>query len=334
MQSGVPFLLREADSDVETLHDESRFWPGYRQWLVRAMPIWARVVQLSHSTKAGLPETELSDLQQDMDDLALPLTESFHARDLDSTGLTAAAIQCAVFDCCHSRMMISLYGPSMNDPDATKRIRSRRYTLKSARTILAHQVRLHGFSEDATRSSGDAWAHFIYTLFHCHIFNATEYITFILRMSRTEELRQQLRLDTPALFDSLHLSRTLMDKVLAFSPCFVKGRMISHALVRAVEERLRTPAEIDINTPAAEPIIRAMLLAGQESLEKGKIAIDEALKIDDPPAALCGDVEDTAQLPKIRENDPAGDLINDFATVSCLVDSAMMWVGRFAVDNC
>lgn len=308
----MPFLLRESDSDVKEPDGKGYLWPEYQSWLARAMPIWARVVQLSHSAKATLRGAELWVLQKHMDEIVFPAHEVCDVTDeaTDTVAKPRAAIQRALLECSHHRIMMVLYDPFMNDADLTRRKSARQIVLNSARAVLAHQTLINAIIEDDTQPHASvAWAHLAYTLLHCNFYHAIQHILLLIRLSRNDEIGnippyQRLQFDYATLFDILHTSLTLAERSLAFSPCNIKAHMIFHAIVRGVEERLRLCVElrvdaIDMSSPEADSVIRAMQLALQQSLDKGRTAINKALESDDPPAALCEDSENDALVDNV-----------------------------------
>lgn len=270
------------------------------------MPVWARVVQISHSMRSTLRGAELWVLQRQMEEIVFP-THDVNDEIIDTTTKVRAAIQRAVMECSHHRIMMVLYDPFMNDTDLVKRKSAREVVLSSARAILAHQTVINTIIEnDIQPHASVAWAHLAYTLLHCNFYYAIQHILLLLRLSRNDEVgnipqHQRLQPDYATLFQILHTSLVLAERSLAISPCNIKAHMIFHAIVRGVEARLRLCVElrvdtIDMASTEADAVVQAMQLALQQSLEKGRTAIARALESDDPPAALCGNSEDDASV--------------------------------------
>lgn len=303
LQSGMPFLLRDSDYDVREPDTAVQFWPNYEQRRYSAMPDWARVIHLSHSDKASVSAADLSNLQQRLEELTLPPVAAPNSADPVSFGTAygiPAAIQRAVFDCCNYRMIGVLHLPFSDHPDAEIRYSAQHALLKSGQAILGYQAQLFTLISKSAPSARGAWTQFVFALLRCNFYVA---VCILLKLSQhrpeptintQRPLVERLNLDIPTLFSTLYTSLKLMEQGYPWSPRSAKELMILSALTRGLEERLRICGElgvqdVDINAPEATPMITAMQRAMEEVVEKSKIAIEEAKKMDDPPPGLCED---------------------------------------------
>lgn len=329
MQSGMPFLLRDTDSDSHEVPSNNDSLSDYPRIMSHALPVWAQVVQLTHSSNSAPSAGALSRLMSSMNKLNAfsvhPLTAG-DGSSLEPERWTRL-LERAIFTCCQSRMMIILFGPSMNDLDAARRAHARNVVVRSSNAILEQQILLDRENEDGP--TGDAWAHFVFTLLHCNIYYAIANIVVLLRLTFAEEVvKAPLELDRDALLATCFRSLAIMERTLAFSPCAIKGHMIFFPLVHGTRERLRLCSElgvygVDVYSKEAQSVLEVMQTTMQQSLEMGIAAVNEASLSGNPPLLLCEGVGNDssdqeivdARVPDITTGNGEGEFGNEAITV-------------------
>lgn len=293
VQCGMPFLYRGSDSDALSNADAD-ILPGVDIALSTAMPVWARVVHLSHSEKAHLG-VSVSEIEQQMAELKFPpsIIETH-----DAIHLSPQTVRRTLLNCFHHRMTIVLHGPLVDSPSASERARSRAIITDSARTIIDNQALLARLITTQLEPAQTAWAHFILSLTHCNFWYGAESMLGLLRSRPSESTLTDN--DALTTLSTLRLAQTLAARALSISPYNIKEYMVLEALIGGAQARLRLTASARYTPEETGCVVSAMQQAMDRSLEKSRIAIEEAMRSDDPPAALCEDVspEEGAKTPE------------------------------------
>lgn len=278
LQTGTPFLLRDSDADAldpDPLHSP---WPAYQRALARAIPLWARVLHIFHSSKAEMSGPAFRDLSEQLSKLSLPVAPTHHSRAIQAE--ISMAVQRAVFYSCHSRTFFMLH--TMSPARCSEAVDNRTF-LNSAVTILCQQTELNAsIEQNSNARSADSWRHFAVSLLSWSSWHATDYILAKLRNSERED---------DALYAILTASRPLMEETLPVSASIIKVQMMYSALFANVKETLHLRKEQGVLTGGisaahTDAVVPTMKRALDECLTRYKSVVAYLKDTEDPPPAL------------------------------------------------
>jgi hypothetical protein len=278
LQTGTPFLLRDSDADVldpDPLHSS---WPAYQRALARAVPLWARVLHVFHSSKAEMSGPAFRNLSEQLSKLSFPAGLSHHSRAVQAE--VSMAVQRAVFYSCHSRTIFMLH--AMSPARCLEAVDNKTF-LNSAVTILCQQTELNAVIEQNTDARcAESWRHFAVSLLSWSSWHATDYILGELRNSEGEG---------DALFAILTASRPLMEETLPVSASIIKVQMMYSALFANVKETLHLRKEQGASTGGisaahTDAVVLTMKRALDECLTRYKSVVAYVKDTEDPPPAL------------------------------------------------
>lgn len=301
MQSGMPFLLRDFDSDMHAPEAANNQPHNYQTFFSAALPVWARVVQMAHSNKAALPRSELLELVESMQELDRSLSRMNQTRQNSALKheQVKTLFQRAILVCTQKRLMIILFSPTLHDPDPLWRMKAKNIIFESSRLILEQQNLLNEATDPGP--TGDAMAHFHFATLHCNIYNAVSNMLLLLKPSFVGDVHEHFpTIDPQELFAECFQSINIMQRTLAFSPYPIKAHASMSALALGARERLRLfygfgKDIADLEAPEARDVLEAMKTSMHESLAMSSAAIDKALSSDDPPSTLCAAPQDDQQ---------------------------------------
>jgi hypothetical protein len=295
----MPYLLQDVDSDVELFSPDTGITDPHQRRIAMATPVWAQLIRTTHSSRSSLTETEMASLRLRMTSLSLPV------RDDSSTWTDMpSAMQHAMFETFHHRMMIVMHGSLLGSTDQQTRTSAEDIVFHSAMTIIRDRAQLARLIEEEKKDERvrSAWAHFVFAVLHCNFFNATRLGTSIIqkKLFRRSDVDTKMvsttNNDHVELFNLLDLGdEILLNRVECLSPAALKEYMMLAGKMSGVRDRVQR--QIDGNLPRqdldsdgyTEMAIETMARAMNDSLKRARKNIEKARLSEDPPPALCSD---------------------------------------------
>jgi hypothetical protein len=220
------------------------------------------------------------------------------ARDDHVTQKVSAALQLALSDCFNHRMKIVLFLLKKKDrADPSTRDESRKVIIESARAILDHKRKLDTMLEGLPEVASNAWAHFIHSLLHCHVFYALmNWLLSILQQTQFDDdvqarHKRPIPLDVDDALQFLDGITASINRCSILSLSSIKQCFITNAIVCGVQECLRLGIAPGLktmysHTAEGRSIVRAIQQSMEQTTEMIRTNIKRAQMSDDPLPGL------------------------------------------------
>ncbi|KAF2226010.1 hypothetical protein BDZ85DRAFT_247967 [Elsinoe ampelina] len=290
LETGMPFLLRPSDFDVDVGHQAQERRDDHGAEFMEMLPVLAKSLQLTFSSRSGMPEDEVRELLEDLRNGSLAASPHPQPVDESSQGLLST-IRNSMNAILFYRTHVALLGLLLEQEDSALRTRLTQDMVTPALQVLdIFNALFDTVARTVSPECVKGWQILLMSFIRVTIDNAIGYLLTFLQKSLADPTLLALRGISPAALDSSHIFRKIrlalktkrctMD--LSFS-C-IRENVAFPALLRSVEVRYRLFVEkglvdVELDSPEGRAVVNSLAETMDEMLDEATRALESSRNI-------------------------------------------------------
>ncbi|KAF4551074.1 Transcription factor lepE-like protein [Elsinoe fawcettii] len=292
LETGMPFLFRTSDFDVNIDFRSGGSKQDHQADFMQMLPVISKVLQMTHTSRSGLPEHEIKDLLESLQLGSAAMQVSIYT-ELDSSQQLLVKMQTTINALCFHRTHVALLALLLEQSDHDLRSRLTSDMVTPALMILdSFNSLCEAIESKASAETIKGWQVLMMSTVRIPVYNATAYLLTFLQKSLVEPNLLALRGSTPAALDSSHIFRKIRMALktarctLDISVHCVKENVAYAAFLKSVEERYRMfvekgVADVDLTSEEGRFVLDSFAETMDEMLDLASAAIQSST--DAPP---------------------------------------------------